>query len=220
MPIDGAGIMEKVNFGFAKAAEVAGFPCDLYRPTDPLSPLRLLDRVGPIKAVFDARPSLKFTSPPNHGDALRYAILDGAAVERGDYIIGEAVGTVFVADKPPFYAATCVSCNATLSLRRVTDEVGFGAIEDRQDAPSEERMLWAGWPVSMLYGGRGGGDTVTTPGDLPNPEYTILAPIVPDVPMPRPGDVLVDGLDRRFSVAWCEQSSLGWRIVARLMTAG
>lgn len=220
MPIDGFGIQSKVDRGFAIAAKRAGFPCDLYRPADPLHPLRLLDLVGPISAVFDARPGLKFNIPPEHTTALRYAIVDGAAVERGDYIIGNRVGTLFVADKPPFYATTCVSCNATVSLRRVTDEVGFGAIEDRRDAPSEEQLLWANWPVSMLYGGRGGGDTVTTPGDLPNPEYMVLAPIIPGVEMPRPGDVLVDGLERRFSVAWCEQSSLGWRIVVRLMTAG
>lgn len=220
MPIDGAGIQRKVDRGFAIAARKAGFPGVLYRPSDPLNPLRLLDRVGPIMAVFDARPGLRFNSPPNHGDALRYAIVDGAAVERGDYLIGEAFGTLFVADKPPFYGPTCVSCNATISLRRLSNEVGFGAIEDRTAAPAEEQLLWQNWPGSMLYGGRGGGDPIQTPGDLPNPEYMVMLPVIPDVPMPQPGDVLVDGLERRFSVAWAEQSSLGWRIIARLMTAG
>lgn len=220
MPIDAAGIQSKVNAGFAKAATVAGFACDLYRPSDPLRPLQLLDRVASIKAVFDARPNLKFVLPPDHGDFLRYAIVDGAQVEQGDYIVGPDVGTLFVASKSAFYAPTCVLCNAALTMRRGNAAAGFGAIGDGSDVAAGEQVLWQGWPVSMLYGGRGGGDPVTTPGDLPVPEFMIHAPAIPGVPDPQPGDILVDNRGRRLSVAWWEHGALGWRIVARLMTAG
>lgn len=216
--MDGAKIQARVDRGFAIAARVAGFPYRLYRPSDPLNPLRLVDRIGEVKAAFDARPSYKFNTPPDHGDFLRYALVDGAAVERGDYLVGER-GTLFVADKPTFYGTTCVLTNAVVALRRLGAPLGFGAISDRSDAETEQ-VLFQGWPASMLYAGRGGGDAVTTPGDVPNPEFLVHLPPIPGIADPRPGDVLTDDRGRRFAIAWWEQSALGWRLAARLMTAG
>jgi hypothetical protein len=219
MPIDGQTIDEKVALGFARAAAVAGFKHDLYRPTDPLNPLRLLDRIATINAVFDARPSLKFTTPALPSNPIRYAIVDTSEVQAGDYLVG-VKETVFVADLPRFYGPTCVHCNASVSLRRLTVAAGFGAIADRSDAVTGETLIFANWPCSMLFAGRGGGDAVATPGDLPNPEYVVLLPVIPGVSIPQPSDVLLDEKGRRLSVAFAEENVLGWRLVARLLTAG
>lgn len=217
--MDGPGIQKLVDLGFKIAADVTGFTYDLYRPTDPLRPLRLLDKIGPIKATFDARPSLKFAIPPATNDATRYGIMDNAAVLEGDYLVGEQE-TFFVAHKSIFYAAVCFRCNAVLSMRRLIAPGGFGAVADRSDASTGEATLFQGWPATLLFAGRGRGGADNLPGDLPSPEYTINLPIIPGIPAPQPEDVIVDEHNRRFAVAWWEKGEVGWRIVARLMMAG
>lgn len=218
--MDGAKIQALVDKGFAIAASVTGTPHDLYRPTDPMRPLALVDRVATIQATFDARPSLKFQIPSLHTDAERYALVASELIEPGDYLVGPNL-TVFVASKPTFYSAVCIACNATLSLRRLAAPTVFGPIDDRTDVLAGEADVWRGWPASLRFAGRGrsGGDD--TPGDLPSPEFMALLPKLPQgVPDPRPGDVLVDQDGRRLAVGWAEWSELGWRLVARLLTAG
>jgi hypothetical protein len=219
MPIDGPGIDAKVAAGFARAAAVAGFDYDLYRPTDPLNPLRLIDRIDTVKAVFDAQPALKFTTPGLHSASTRYAIIDSALVQQGDYLVSDTE-TLFVAAKPPFYSAVCILCTATVSLRRLGAPAGFGAIADRSDAATGETLIFSGWPASVLFAGRGRTGADDLPGDMPSPEYMILLPPVPGIEVPRPGDVIVDDAGRRMAVGWQETSPLGWRIIGRLMTAG
>jgi hypothetical protein len=218
--MDGVQIQARVDRGFAIAARKTGVPHELYRPTDPLRPLSLVDRVATIPAAFDARPSLKFQIPALHADAERYALVSSDQVQPGDYLVGPDL-TVFVASKPTFYSAVCIACNATLTLRRLANPAGFGAIDDRSDAVVGEQDVWRGWPASLRFGGRGGGGASDVPGDMSNPEFQALLPKLPDgVPDPRPGDVLVDQAGRRMAVGWAEWSELGWRILARLMTAG
>jgi hypothetical protein len=215
--MDGPGITRKVDRGFARAAAVAGFPHWLYRPTDRLHPLRLLDRLAQVKAAFDARPSYKFEIPAGLGDFFRYALVDNSVVQPGDYLVTEE-HTLFVALKAQFSGAECVMCNSVLTLRRGQSGEGFGAIQDRTQAPIAEDVLFAGWPGSLLYAGRGGNEGVNIPGGLGDPSYTVLLPPVPECPDPRPGDVLLDERGRRFVVNWWEVSETGWRMMARLLT--
>lgn len=217
--MDGATIQARVNRGYGIAAAKVGLPHDLYRPSDVRSPIRLVNRVATLPAAFDARPSYKFQIPGLQTDAERYALVDGDQIQPGDYLVGPG-GTVFVAALPPLMPIVCIACNAILSLRRLGAPVGFGAIPDRTDASAGETLLWEGWPASMRFGGRGRSGSDDLPGDLPSPEYMVMLPAIPDAPDPRPGDVIVDDKGRRLAVGWWESSELGWRIIARLMTAG
>jgi hypothetical protein len=107
-----------------------------------------------------------------------------------------------------------------VSLRRLNAAVGFGAIADRSDASTGEAAIFAGWPASMLFAGRGRSGADDLPGDMPSPEYMVMLPVIPGVDLPRPGDILTDDMGRRLVVGWCERSQLGLRIIGRLMTAG
>lgn len=217
--MDGAKIQERVDRGFAVAARVTGVPHDLFRPTDPLRPLSLVDRIAVVPVALDARPNFKFQIPALHSDAERYALVASALVEPGDYLVGPTL-TAFVASKPTFYSAVCIACNATLSLRRLVAPSGFGAIDERTDVVQGEAVQWQGWPASLRFAGRGRSGIDDLPGDMPSPEFQALLPRLPEgVPDPRPGDVLVDQDGRRLAVAWAEWSELGWRVVARLLTA-
>lgn len=215
--MDGVRIQQRVDHGFAIAARKTGVPHGLFRPFDPLRPLRLVDRIATIPAAFDARPALKFNIPALHTDAMRYALVDSALVQPGDYLVGADL-TVFVASKPTFYSAVCVACNATVSLRRLAAPGGFGPIDDRTDVVSGEAAYMEGWPASVRFGGRGRVGIDDLPGGMPSPEFQILLPRFPEgVADPRLGDVVVDQDARRFVVAWAEWSELGWRLLARLL---
>ena len=220
MPIDGPGIQAKVNRGFAIAASRAGFPYMLYRPLDPLKPLRLVDHIATVKAAFDARPSYKFNIPALHKDAERYALVDNRLVQTGDYLISEK-DTLFVASLPTFYGPVCVICNSVVTILRGKAPDGYGAIPDRTElSPNGETAIISGWPASVLFAGRGRGNVDGLPGDMPDPEYSVLLPAVPNIDPPRSGDVMKDERGRRFAVGWQETSPLGWRLIARLLTAG
>lgn len=219
MPIDGALIQNRVNKGYAIAAAKTGLLHEHYRPTDTASPLRLLNRIGALPATFDAKPSYNFRIPALHKEPMRYALVDGDQVRPGDYLVGPA-GTFFVAAQPPLQPIVCVECNAVLTLRRLAAPAGFGAVADRGEVAGGEDTIFSAWPASLRYSSRGGGDAVKLPGDGPPPEYMVLLPAVPGTEPPRAGDALVDERGRRYAVAWCEVSSLGWRMEAQLQVTG
>lgn len=214
MPDRAETIQNKIYSGYGKAARVLGLPHEVYRCYEPNDPLDLVNLEGTVRAVFDARPSLNFSIPALHNDAIRYAIVDGTAIQVGDYIVGPKE-TVFVAGMPSLHSIVCVACNATVSLHRGSASPAFGAIPDRVPDVSEDVVAFRGWPASILYAGRGGGDDVQIPGDAPPANWNALMPRVPGVDPPREGDVLVDEFDRRYAVSWCEVAHLGWRMVIR-----
>ncbi len=218
MPERAEVIQARIYAGYGKAARVVGMPHDLFRPYEPDDPLRLVNLEGVVRAVFDARPSLKFSIPAQHNDAFRYAVVDGTAVQVGDYLVGPKE-TVFVAGMPDLQSIVCIGCNTKVSLRRTPPDPDFGPIEDRSPDVSSEVRVFHDWPASMLYSGRGGGDDVQLPGDAPPPNWNLLMPPVPTVAPPREGDVMVDALGRRFAVSWCEVSHLGWRMIVRDLVA-
>lgn len=219
MPIDGTLIQQKVYRGYAIAAAKTGVAHDLYRPSTDTAPLDLINQIGTLPVALDARPSYKFAIPALHTDAERYALVDGAAVLPGDYLVGPRE-TVFIAAMPMLQPIVCIACNAVISLRRLSPARGFGAIEDRSDAGTQESELFSRWPASMLYSGRGRGSTDGVPGDQPDPDFMVLLPPVPGAVLPHSGDVLVDDNGQRFAVGWFEASQAGWRMLARLLTTG
>lgn len=206
-------IQQRVYDGYRIAASVVGQPHDLYRPSGPDDPIRLLNLIGSVPAIFDARPSLRFSIPALHMDFARYAIVDGNQIQVGDYLVGRE--TIFVAAMPPLQSIVCIACNAVVSLRHQDKAPGFGAIADRSPEVAEEQVVFRNWPVSALYAGRGGGDDVQLPGDAPPANFNIIMPRVPDVRQPRSGDVLAFRDGRRMAVGWLEETGLGWRMVGR-----
>lgn len=212
---DGVSIQAKINKGYGTAGRKVGLPHEHFRPSDAFSPLALLNHIGTLLVAVDARPSYAFSIPALHSDAERYILADGRLLQHGDYLVGPQE-TVFVAALPMLQPIVCIACNAVLSLRR-TAEPEFGPI-DEPVRPTGEVEMWAHWPASLLYAGRGGGDDMTVPGDSPPASFNVLLPSIPGVDPPRSGDVLVDERGRRFAVSWAEVTGLGWRMNARILT--
>jgi hypothetical protein len=219
--MSGAMIQQRVWKGYRKAAAKLGFPHQHYRPFGPESPLAPVSFLGEVLAVMDARPGYNFNRPAQHDDAFRYALVDGAAVQVADYLVGPQE-TVFVAGLPALQPLVCIACNAILTMRRASAEDDFGSV-DAPPGPMEtgaERVMWTGWPASMLHSGLIGGDETALPGDAPPAAFMVLMPRVPDVDPPRAGDVVTDERNRRFAVVWHEAAHLGWRMLVRHLAAG
>lgn len=218
----GARVQVRVWRGYGRAGRALGRPHAVYRPTGPIDPLAAGNRVADgLLAVFDARPRFAFQTPARHEEALRYLLADGAAVERGDYLVAADDGAVhFVADKPALAPIVAVRCNAVVSVQRLAASASWGVMAE-PEAPAAETPLLSGWPASMLQGGRGiTGGADMLPGGQPLPQYEVLLPAVPGLAgLPAPGDALVDKRGRRFEVGWSEASPLGWRLMVRLVVA-
>lgn len=209
-------IQTRIHQGYGKAAAKLGRPVDIYRPTDPLRPLRPLDLWGSTRAVFDADADFKFNNPARSNVALRYALVEGAAVQRGDYLVSEAA-THFVADTPPLLPIACVLCNALVSLYRTESVSGFGSTVP--PGTVSETVAVKDWPASVLLAGRGSGDDVPLPGDVSPPNFDVLLPVVPNAETPQAGWVVRDDAGRRFAVSALDANAAGWRLLARVLAA-
>jgi hypothetical protein len=211
-------LVPKVQRGFSIAGRVLGRLHDVYRPVGPTNPLTAANKIGTIRATFDARPSYAFTIPALQGDFLRYGLFDPTKVQVGDVMIGPA-GTLVVAALPDYQPMPCVFCDAVVALRRLAGHGGFGGVE-APEGPGQEVDVFSGWPAAIVYAGRGGGGSEGLPGGSPPPQYEVHLPVVPGVSEPpRPGDIVTDGRGDRFEVVFLDPNALGWRLhVRRVLT--
>lgn len=209
-------IQNRIWGGYRKAAAKLGRPKEVFRPTDPMNPLRLIDLVGTYPIAVDASPDFKFNGPARPGVALHYALVDGAEVQAGDYFVGDEY-VFFLGEMAPLQSIMAVRCNVVVTLMRSIDMSDFGSTEP--PGTMQDVALFANWPASILRRGRGPGDDVPLPGDVNPSEYECLLPVVYGVDPPRSGDVLVDEHERRFAVDAFNPVSTGWSLSVRLLAA-
>jgi hypothetical protein len=181
-----------------------------------MEPLRLIDLIGSYRAVFDSSANFKFGAPARPVNAIRYALVDGASVLPGDYLIG-AQETHFIAQMPDFQSIMCVLCNSVVTVLRTVRVDQFGSIEP--PGTTEDVPLLKGWPASLLMSGRGPGDDVSLPGDINPAQYEVLLPPIANIELPRAGDVVVDDHNQRFAVIGFDHTAAGWRLTSRLLAA-
>lgn len=209
-------IQRRVWGGYAKAAAKLGKPRDLYRPSDVMNPLRLIDLVGTYRVAFDASPDFKFNGPARPGVPLRFALIDGAVVQDGDYLVDDHE-THFIGEGAELQSIMAVRCNCIVTLLRTEDMSDFGNTEP--PGTTTDVPLFKNWPVSIQRRGRGPGDDVQLPGDVNPSEYECLLPVIYGVVPPRSGDILVDDHERRFGVDAFNPVSTGWSLTIRLLAA-
>lgn len=219
--MDGARLAALSQRGYRIAADRVGLPYQHFRPAQTLDPLHPGASLGYLNAAFDRLPSFPYTGQPRFGEAVRYGIVNGLALRHGDYLVPDecAQTTLYVAAPGGIHATTCVACNAVLQLRRPAASLGFGAVDYRAPASTEEPLL-SGWPGAVNATGRGAKSESDLPGAIPVGEWAILLPLLAQDVRIHNGDVLQDDQGRRFGVLWAESSDLGWRMSARTLAAG
>lgn len=214
--MDGATIQAKVMAGYAKAGTVLGTAYSVYRPTDAAAPLANL--VGSTKAAIDSTHGFRFDRPNEYGDSVWYGLIDGAAVQPGDYLSGQG-GTFFVAAKQPLLPVMLVECPRTIRISRQQAEtsvgvVGYGGLQVENEVPVIGAIDGSSnWPASILINGSGAGSGVNLPGTITTGTWRILLP--PSVPtLILAGDFATDDHGRRLSITSAELTDLGWRLNA------
>jgi len=186
-----------------------------YRPTSGTNPTGQQYQIGSVEALFDASISLGFNAPSKYANPLFAAIVNPAAVQPLDYLIG-AEGTFFVASTEPLKPILCVNCNRIGTFFRPTPGAA-GPGYYGGDKASSRTTLMTGVPLSQLQGTKGERNAAEQlPTDSRLQWSEILLPAFPGVTL-RQADRLTDDLGRNFVVSAVELSDLGWRLTAELV---
>ncbi|MFL9904212.1 hypothetical protein PQR71_39845 [Paraburkholderia fungorum] len=208
--MDAAFLQQKIYYGYAKSAQYIGPLYNLFRPSDPLSPLSN-GPVATLNASFNAM-DMKYGKPNLYGKPLWYALVDGMQTMVGDYLINDDK-TYFIAAMQQTLPILAVDCNRTINALRPQQLTGTGTVGYGGDTVANETLLMSGWPASILQGTKGEKGDTDLPGDVRNPWWAILFPQWPGIAL-RTGDIITDDLTRRYVVSSAELTDLGWRLTA------
>ena len=227
--MNGAGIVAKSAYGYAKSAQHVGLPHTLFRPLSataptPLDPACLL---RPVLFISSANPiATAFLKPSGYGKPIRYALVDvraptdgspGGALQPGDYITG-STGTYFVASLTPNEDPMVVECSATISISRPVGDTGSGPQPYGGATVTTDAPVMSGWPASVLRAGRTVAGRADLPGDVPDGGFEALLPAWPGTVV-RTSDRVTDDQGRAFTISVAEVSAFGLRLVLVLSVA-
>jgi len=202
-------IADAVNRGLGQAALRVGEDYDVFRPDGAERPLDPERRLVRLACAFSAGlPWFKY--PPTPGKPQRYAVLDGAYVQAGDYLCGTQ-GTFFVAAVGGFVPTLAVACNRVLDLVRAEEAPVEGLEGYGGETRCTLRTVLRGWPASVIADSAAPRGAL--PGDGAGASWRVLLPLLPEAP--RAADLLVDDDGTRFVVGTAEGTPEGWRLIAR-----
>ncbi len=211
MPFGQADIQALINQGSGFGAAVVGAPCDWRRALQAVNGLGPASRMGMVQAYFDPDYQFMGKKPNLYGHPTWGAFYDRTLTRVGDYLFAPS-GTYFVIAQQPLLPTSVVECNATLTITRavgidLAHEDQYGGRTDGTDG-----TLMAGWPASLLLGGRNQAGRADLPGDVQDKGFQALLPLWPGV-VPRTSDRVTDtDTGRNFTVGACEITDLGARM--------
>lgn len=198
----------RINRGYGIAAARLGAPYGQYRATGPMYPMN--HGIGAMFADFDVDPLFGHKAPAKYGIPVYYGLFDATNVLVGDYLVGP-MGTFFVGNMEPDKPTLCVRCNRTLTFMRPAPS-GYSG-----DTATQETILMAGWPASLLQKSRGDRSGEHLPGDTRIPWYELLVPVFPGVELAE-ADRATDETGRLYTIGTAELSALGWRLMVQTTT--
>ena len=218
-----ARILDRVQFGYGKAASKLGLPHTLYRPNGPGAPLASQNIMRALPFTTSQTPDGEFKRPSRYGAPVAFALIDvrgvgAAAVRVGDYVTG-STGVWFLASMEQLTIPMVVECNAVINVVRaagvdLAHEDIYGGRTDGTDG-----TVLTGWPASVLQGGRIEVGRAGLPGDPSMKGYIVL--------LPAQAGALIRTSDRMIVTRWlatgenpdmamvvnqAELTALGWRI--------
>lgn len=211
--MDAARIQQKIYAGYGKAAGRLGFATRVYRADGALEPMADANLVATVLASFNAE-DMSYRKPNKYGKPTWYCVADGRQLKVGDILDSDQDGTFFIAAMQSLLPILVVQANATVTISRVAELTSVGVQGYSGPTATNEVALMAGWPASILQGGRGDHNDTKLPADTRDAAWTILLPYVAGVTL-RPSDLVVDQLGRRFGLQSAELTDLGWRMTAR-----
>jgi hypothetical protein len=207
-------IQSRINHGYSIASSKLGAQFNLYRPisTGPvIDPINLIDIVY---AGFDIDPRFSHKAPAVQGEMHSYALLDLTNIQPADYLT-DGCRTYFVANIEPLRPALCVLTNRVVSIYRPSSTPTSSAYYGGNVTGLGDPQITE-WPASMILGPKGEVNPSGLPADPRAPWYAVMLPAYTDdsgvTTIFKTGDVMVDELNRRFTVSATELTPAGWRI--------
>jgi hypothetical protein len=210
--MDGVKLQGKVYAGYAQAAKRIGLTFQHYRPINALGAIDEHSLVGPILASFNAL-DMKYGKASAYGKPVWYCLADGRLLAAGDYLV-HGSSTYFIAGMQPLLPILAVECNRIMSFFRPQQLAGAGAVGYGGNTMANQTPIAAGFPASVLQGTKGERNDTGLPGDVKVPWWAVLIPTLPGNVQLRTDDVAIDENGRRYVLASCEQTDLGWRLTA------
>ena len=205
-------LQDRIDKGLGAAARHIGDQYDAFRPATAANPLAAENRYLRLPATFTDE-NLTFRRPTGYGRAAWSGIFDRAYTKPGDYLSGPA-GIFFIAAQQSLLPALCVLTNRTISTARPAAPTAPGINAYGGLLATTATPILTSWPASVLFAGAGSPGEL--PGDASTPTWTILLPAVP-LPL-LSADMITDDIGRSYVIGSAEQTSLGWRILAKQAT--
>lgn len=209
MPFSDVIIQPLVNLGYKLAATFLGLPYTHYRAQSVGPLVANANAVDTLYLAFDHDKQYGFTAPLDYRQNTYFALIDSTTLMIGDYLYDFSGSTFFVASIEPLKATMLVKCNRVISVYRPATNNGYGS-------NTSPITVLAQWPASILVGGISGPNLDNDPGTISDPGVTIYLPNY--VPITE-YDIIVDDLDRRYTVSQIEITALGNRLSCRYTTA-
>ena len=215
--MDAVKIQARVDRGYGIAAKKVGQLCEIRRPWRAVQPIGAEASLGRIMAFFD--PDYKFQArrPSLYGKPLFGVAIDRTDVRIGDYLLG-AHDTWFLAGIEPLLPTMGVKCNVVMAVSRPGPVLVPGRNPYSGRTTATDAPMMAGWPASILIGGRTQAGRANLPGDVPDRGAQMLVPWWPGVTM-RTSDRVSDDQGRVWNVSEAELTDLGWRVELVLSVA-
>ena len=207
-------LQDRIYWGLNRMARVLGSEADAYRPRSPFRPLDPSNHFLRLPAAF-ARESGDFDQSIAYGTATCRGYFDGAYTKAGDFLkVKEEIW--FIADQSPLLPILCVHSNQVISVTRRGIPASSSAQTGIMDTPVT--TVATDWPVAILNTGSGRYPSSGLPGDVPVPLHQMLLPVSFNETL-LIGDIVITNHGSSLSIVSTEQSSLGWRVKLRDITA-
>lgn len=227
--MDATRLSTKVFAGYGKAAKRVGAIHDVYRPTSTGVAIVAANKIASVNAAFTIHKSenFNFEQVSDYDGPLFHMLADPRTLQVGDYLNNPAnpFGPFFIASITPAMPPLAVNCNRSITVFApgpVNDigvngyggSVGQTAGNIAMGADNDTALL-SNWPASLLK------HRVLREQYLPQDAgvatFLVLLPAYPGVVI-RPGTILIDDLDNRFTVMVAEKQDFGWRLEAQQAT--
>lgn len=221
--MDGATLQARIYSGYAKAALRIGLPHTVYRPTSAANPIVGDNVVGVTLAAFTVHSAgnFNFDKPSDYERPTFHALVDGTAVQKGDYLVypADGLGYFFIAEMSPLVPILAVQCNRIINVSTpgpaafVDGPLPTYAGTIGEAAATNEVPFLTQWPAAIIQGARSVA-TKLLPGDVGEGMWTVYVPFWPGTNI-QSGDIISDDLGNRYAVRTSELTDLGWRLAAQ-----
>jgi len=205
-----ATIQRHIDKGYGIAAGKLGSPVSIYRPKSPDTPISSANFVATLNSGFDIDPRFNHKQPGGYAHPIYFALADLTDLREYDYL-NTPTHTYFVGAVEPLRPALVIQCNRVASVYRPATATPGPAYYGGNVTGLGNPVL-RNFPCSILLGAKGERNESGLPADPRSPWHAVLLPRYADV-IVKTGDLLIDDLDRRYTLSACELY-LGWRLSA------